>query len=158
MNKKFIAVMAVVLFICSAGLVSAQNVDAKIVGFESSVVFSYDVNAGTMGYGNAFGLILPLTDFLSAGFIYTDASGSLADSFLLTFAYGVADKVGVNLAVGSSSAAALVGVGMYYNIFERKVQDTLISILKLKVAYNFAPASGIDAGDIVMGLSLGFGL
>jgi hypothetical protein len=32
------------------------------------------------------------------------------------------------------------------------------SILKLKVAYNFAPANGIEYGDIVMGLSLGLGL
>ncbi len=63
---------------------SAQNADTKIVGFESPSSSGYDVNAGTMGFGNGYGLNLTLTDSLSAGFIYTDGSGSLGDSFLLT--------------------------------------------------------------------------
>lgn len=158
MNKRIVAVVAALLFISAAGLVTAQNVDTKIFEIESSVAFGYDVSTGSYGVGTSYGLNLTLTDHLMAGFIYTDYASTISDSNLLTLTYGLADKAGITLAVGKNATTTLVGVGMYYNIFERKVQDTLVSLLKVKVAYDFPPATGIDAGYLAMGLSLGLGL
>ncbi len=159
MNKKLVAIVASVLFIAAAASASAQNTDTKIVGFESSIVYGYDVSAQSMGSANSYGINLTLTNSLVAGFLFTSNSGgSLADSFMLNLAYGLADKVGMNLAVGNSAAVAHVGVGMYYNIFERNVQDALVSVLKLKVGYDFAPSTGMDTGDVVMGLGLVLGM
>lgn len=158
MNKKLVAIIASVLLIAAAASVSAQNVDTKIIGFETSVVYGFDLAAQTMGYANAYGINLTLTDSLVAGFIFTsNAGGSLANGFMLNFAYGIADKIGINLALGNSGGAH-VATGMYYNIFERKVQDALVSVLKLKVGYDFAPSTGIDTGDVVMGLGLVIGM
>lgn len=159
MNKKLAAIVLGILFIATATSAFAQNTDTKIVGFESSVVYGYDVSAQSMGYANSYGINLTLTDALVAGFHFSSNSGgSLADSFMLNLAYGLADKIGMNLALGNSAAVAQVGVGMYYNIFERKVQDTLVSILKLRAGYVFAPSTGIDTGDVVMGLGLVLGM
>ncbi len=96
MNKKLVVIVASILFIAAAASASAQNVDTKIVGFESSVVYGYDVNAQSMGYANSYGINLTLTDSLVAGFLFTsNAGGSLANSFMLNLAYGIADKYGM---------------------------------------------------------------
>jgi hypothetical protein len=160
MNKKLVAIVAAVLLISAAGIASAQNVDTKIIGFESNIVYSYSVSNGSAGYGTAYGLNLTLTDYLTAGFVYTNGLSNFDNSVMLTFAYGIADKVGINLAIGqdTSLTTPLVGVGMYYNIFERKVQDTLVSVLKVKIAYDFNPATGIDAGNLILGIGLNLGL
>ena len=158
MNKKLVVIVASILFIAAAASASAQNVDTKIVGFESSVLFAYDVDAGDIGFGKSYGINLTLTDALVASFVFVDGDGTLlADSTMLNLSYGFADKYGMNLSVGSA-AAAQVGVGMYYNVFERKVQDALVSVLKIKVGYEFAPSTGIDTGDVVMGLGLVLGM
>jgi len=157
MNKRLVSIVAGILFIAAAASVSAQNVDTKIIGFESAVVYNYNVDSQDFNYANTFGINLTLTDSLVAGFVITTVGGA-ADSTMLTFSYGIADKYGMNFAVGSDTAANLVGVGMYYNIFERKVQDALVSVLKLKVGYNFAPSTGIETGNVVMGLGLVLGM
>lgn len=159
MNNRRAAIIASIILIAAVASASAQNVDARIIGFETSVVYGYNVGTQTMGYANSYGIDLTLTDALVAGFVFTsNAGGSLADSFMLNFAYGLGDRLGMNIAVGNAAAAAHVGVGMYYNIFERKVQDTLVSVLKLKVGYDFAPSTGFDTGDILMGLGLVLGM
>jgi len=158
MNKKLAVIVAGILLIAAAASVSAQNVDTKIIGFETSVLFSYDVAAGDVGFGKAYGINLTLSDTLVASFVFNDGDGTLLeDSTMLNLSYGLADKLGVNMSVGSTTVAQ-VGVGMYYNIFERKVQDALVSILKLRVGYEFAPSAGIDDGDVVMGLGLVIGM
>jgi len=159
MNKKPVVIIASIILILAAASVSAQNVDTKIIGFETSVVYGYNVGSQAMGYANSYGINLTLTDSLVAGFLFTsNAGGSLVNSFMLNFAYGLGDKLGLNLAVGNAAAVAHVGVGMYYNIFERKVQDTLVSVLKLRVGYDYAPSTGFDTGDILMGLGLVLGM
>lgn len=159
MNKKLVVIVASILFIAAAASASAQNVDTKIVGFESSVLFAYDVDAGDIGFGKSYGINLTLTDALVASFIFVDGDGTfLADSTSLALSYGFADKYGMNLSIGNNGTNPQIGVGMYYNVFERKVQDALVSVLKIKAGYDFAPTDGIDQGDVVMGLGLVLGM
>lgn len=151
--------LAAVLF-AVAFFASAQNVDHKILGIESGVVYGYDVSSGDIGYGGSLALGLTLTDNLAAGIVFMngDGTGLPATANLLSLSYGFADKVGTTVYLGSSGATMLSGFGLYYNIFERKAADALGTVLKTKIDYLFDPSAGIDAGDLTLSLAVSVGL
>lgn len=160
MNKKILIAVIVSLAVSSFSALHAQKVDYKVVGFETSVLYSYDFNGATVGFGYSAGITLPLSAAFAANFSFTNGGGSLNDMVMLGLNYGIMDKMGVMIGFGQDTTAvvSIVSLGMYYNVFQRKVQDGMNSLLKLRVNYTFAPTNGFETGDIVLALSLGFGI
>lgn len=163
MNKKMARGLLFLVLSFSASFVMAQNVDHRILGIESGVVLGYDVTTGNIGNATSLTLNLSLTDNLTSGFEFLSGSGTMpATASLLSLSYGVADRFGMSILVGRDTGAGvlLAGVGMYVNIFERRIQDAISTILKAKIDYIFPPtaANGVTSGDLTMGLSVSVGL
>lgn len=160
MNKIISRGLVILGILFTASFVSAQNVDYKVFGVETGVVLGYDVGAGTLGNQTNVNLVLTLTDNLSASFGFSTGVASLPTAAtLLSLNYGLADRFGVIVSLGRDTGAAtlLSGIGMYFNIFERKLQDALATNLKAKVEYLFVPAS-LNTGDLCVSLSVGLGM
>ncbi len=149
-------------FACIVGMGFAQNVDHKMFGVEMGVGFAYDVASGNVDNASTVGIHLSLSDSLVAGFLFHTSPGvSLPSSAsFLVLDYGVADRIGFTLMLGRDTGALnlLTGVGAYYNIFERKIQDSLVNIVKTRVEYTFDPSGSFGSGDLFVGLSVGTGI
>lgn len=159
MNMNKLRACIVVLIGIAAAHTTAQNVDQKILGIETGMVYGYDVGSGNLGNASAVGLHFTLTDNLAAGFSFLsgDGTGLPATAGLLSLNYGFAERFGINVSLGRSTVP-LTGIGLWVNLFERKLQDTIATALKLRVDYLFAPSVGMDAGDLCVGLSVLIGL
>jgi len=150
------------LSLCLGGMAFAQNVDHEIFGVEMGVGFGYDIASGNIDNASSVGIHLTLTDNLSAGFLFLTGPGTSlpASASLLTLDYGLADKLGLTLLLGRDTGAAtpLTGVGAYYNIFEHKVQDALVNVVKTRIEYLFDPSVSLGNGDLYIGISLSTGM
>ncbi len=158
MNKKVLFLCLLSLSLFSVNNLYAQKADYNVIGFELGTSFAYNFGAEAMGNGYSTAIVLPLTNSFSANFTFLNGSGGLASSSMLGFNYALRNKLGVSLGVGRSGANSLVNLGMYLNILERKVQEGLSTILKLRVNYEAVPVNGLENGTLVMGLALGFGI
>jgi len=160
-TRPCIRVFTLLALVLVAGFVSAQNVDHKVLGIETGVLYSYDVGTGTIGNGTSVALNLTLSDSLTAGFVFLkgDGTGIPANSSLLSLSYGLADRFGMSVMLGQNATAAtvLTGLGMYFNIFERKLQDAVSTVLKAKIDYIFAPGA-LNTGDLTIGLCVSVGI
>jgi hypothetical protein len=152
MNKGLIRLFAVAIFLTVAGFASAQNVDNKIIGFETGVVYGYQVSNDNIGNGINFAINVTLTDNLSVGYGLITNYSNLFSAQMLMFNYGLSDKLGATV---SYSGSGYIGMGFFYNLFERK--DVILSNLKLRVDYDFYYDS-IASGFLLTTLSLGIGI
>ncbi len=151
----------VAVLLSAAFIASAQNVDHKIFGIESGVVFGYDLSTGNLGNGSMVTLNMTLTDSMTAGFTFLNGTAPMpVTASILSLNYGLADKFGFSLALGRDTTAAtlLTGLGLYFNVFERKVQDTLATVMKTRVEYLFNPNGGLTTGDLTIGMSVSVGI
>ena len=160
MHRIFAGLLMAIAFLAPIGKAFAQNVDQKVLGIESGMYYAMDVSSGDIGSASAVALSLTLADNLSAGFVFLngDGTGLPANAGLLALNLGLADRYGLTLMAGNDGTVPLVGTGFYFNIFERKFQDALITVLKAKIEYIFAPSVGMDAGDLCLGMSVVVGL
>jgi len=161
MDKRIARGLIVLAILTASFAASAQNVDHKILGIESGYVFGYDLGSGDLGNAGTVALNITLTDNLTAGFAFLNGTAPMpVTASLLNLNYGLADRFGFALSFGRDTTAGttLAGFGMYFNIFERKVQDSLASVLKTRIEYLFDPTAGLDSGDLVIGLSVSVGM
>jgi len=144
-------------------LKAASVPDIQIVGTEWGSSFIYNVDANKFGPAQYFAINLAVGNNIATGFTIINGDGVTAlDYNLLKFSYFIDSKklpVGVDIMLGGGGAVPNVaaGVGLFINLLQKQIEDTLTTALKCKVWYLVTETAN-SSGSLMMTLSGQIGL
>ena len=165
MNKKRLILFVVILmaglfmlpYLSMQSINVAEGADLNIVGIEWGSMFAYNFNTSKLGPAQYFCVNLPVTDSIIVGFTKIDGDGvNVLDYDLLKFSYFISGKkmpMGIDLLIGGGGTTPNItaGLGIFINVFQKRVEDVISSSLKLKIDYLLTEAVN-NSGTL--GLSL----
>jgi hypothetical protein len=155
--KRILVALALCCAACLA--VSAAEADVPVISIENGYSVGYDLAASDVGSAFEFTLSVGVTDKIQAQVSFLNGDGGVYDDYrLLGLSYLVMPKLGIATLFGQNATApaAVAGVGLYSNIFERSVGG-LSTALKLKLDY-LAPVGDYSAGLFRFGLAAVVGM
>ena len=152
--------LAAVLVLSVLVAVSAAAQDIPTISVENGFDLGYNL---TSNLGSSFHIAVGvgLTDKLQAEFEFLSGDTVNFPKYsLLGLNYAILPRLGACLTIGQNTTGAAVnvaGIGLYANLFQRNVQGSLQSGLRVRVDY-IAPVTGFANGLVRIGTSVFVGM
>lgn len=158
MKQTAITVFCFLLF-CSVPLFAQSDTD--ILSISVGNLFAYDLDAGDLGTARELSLGFGLSDRMEAGFHFYQGDGLVfADYALFSLSYAAGSLMGLDLFTGArtsllpaGSSGLSSGLGYYLNLFAKEFDQTLSTILKLRVHYLMTEGIAPEKGMLLVSLA-----